>query len=91
MAVRIRLRRMGRKGRPFYRVVVADSRHKRDGRFIEILGHYNPMVDPIEEKINEERTLYWLSVGAQPSNTAKRILHRAGIMEKFHNSRPRKK
>ena len=82
MAVRIRLRRMGSKGRPFYRLVVADSRSKRDGRFIETIGHYNPMTEPAEVKLDEERALYWLSVGAQPSDTVRRIFSKAGVMKK---------
>ncbi len=73
---------MGSKGRPFYRLVVADSRAKRDGRFIEILGHYNPMTEPAEVKLDEERALYWLSVGAQPSDTVRRIFSKAGVMKK---------
>jgi small subunit ribosomal protein S16 len=82
LAVRIRLRRMGAKGRPFYRVVVANSTAKRDGRFIEILGYFNPMTEPAEVKLDEERALYWLSVGAQPSDTVRRIFSKAGVMKK---------
>jgi small subunit ribosomal protein S16 len=74
MAVRIRLRRMGAKKRPFYRLVVADGRASRDGRFIEILGYYNPCVEPIQLKIDDERANYWLSCGAQPSETAAALL-----------------
>ena len=70
MAVRIRLSRLGRKKAPFYRLVVADSRSPRDGRFIELIGTYNPMTDPAAVAIDEDRALYWLSVGAQPSDTA---------------------
>lgn len=87
MAVKIRLKRMGAKKRPFYRVIVADSRSPRDGRFIEILGTYNPLTDPAEISIKEEETLSWLSKGAQPTDTVKNILSKAGIMEKFHNMR----
>lgn len=87
MAVKIRLKRMGAKKRPFYRVVVADSRSPRDGRFIETLGTYNPLTDPAEISIKEEETLSWLSKGAQPTDTVKNILSKAGIMEKFHNMR----
>jgi small subunit ribosomal protein S16 len=83
LAVRIRLQRFGRKHRPFYRVVVIDSHTARDGRFIEKLGHYDPLTEPIEFTINEERALYWLQVGAQPSDTVKSLLSRAGIWEKF--------
>lgn len=85
LAVRIRLQRFGRKHRPFYRIVVADSRAARDGRFIEKLGHYNPIVEPAEFTVNEERALYWLQVGAQPSDTVKSLLSRAGIWAKFMN------
>lgn len=83
MATKIRLVRMGRKKRPFYRVVVADSRARRDGRFIEILGYYNPLVEPAEVKVDEEKALKWLSDGAVPTDTVKNILSRAGIIKKF--------
>ena len=79
MAVKIRLRRMGAKKAPFYRVVVADSRYPRDGRFIDTLGYYNPLTDPAEIKINEEKAKQWLADGAQVSDTAKNILKKAGI------------
>lgn len=75
--VRIRLTRMGAKKRPFYRVVVADSRSPRDGRFIEQLGHYDPMKDPFDLKLEMERVDYWLSKGAKPSDTVTRLIHRA--------------
>jgi small subunit ribosomal protein S16 len=91
LAVRIRLQRFGRKNQPFYRVIVADSRAARDGRFIEKLGHYDPLTDPIEFTINEERALYWLKVGAQPSDTVKSLLSRAGIWEKFMNPKQTRK
>ena len=87
MAVRIRLQRFGRKHRPFYRVVVADSRTRRDGKFIERLGHYNPVAEPAEITVNEERALYWLQVGAQPSDTVKSILSEVGIWAKFMNQK----
>lgn len=87
MAVRIRLSRYGRKKMPFYRLVVADSRSPRDGRFIELLGTYNPMTDPASVAIDEERALYWLSVGAQPSDTARGLLKKQGIWEKFESSK----
>ena len=87
MAVKIRLKRMGAKQAPFYRVVVADSRSPRDGKVIEELGYYNPLTTPAEIKIDEERTLARLATGAQPTDTAKNILSKAGIMEKFHNMR----
>ena len=87
MAVKMRLKRMGAKKAPFYRVVVADSRSPRDGKFIATIGTYNPLVTPAEIKINEELALEWLSKGAIPTDTVKNILSKAGIMEKFHNSK----
>ncbi|UCE28220.1 MAG: 30S ribosomal protein S16 [Candidatus Coatesbacteria bacterium] len=83
MAVSIRLMRMGSKKKPFYRIVVADKRAKRDGRFIEKIGHYDPRKDPPEAVLDEERALYWLGVGAQPSDTVRNIFSKAGVMEKF--------
>ncbi|HSJ51513.1 MAG TPA: 30S ribosomal protein S16 [Actinomycetota bacterium] len=83
MAVRIRLRRMGAKKRPFYRVVVADQRSPRDGRFIENIGKYHPLEDPSLIEIDEERALHWLSVGAQPSNTVRVLMTKVGIWDKF--------
>ncbi len=80
MAVKIRLRRMGAKKAPFYRVVVADSRYPRDGRFIEELGTYDPMKDPAEVKIDSEKAKKWLSNGAQPTDTVKAILKKEGIL-----------
>lgn len=80
MAVRIRLRRMGAKKRPFYRVVVADSRAPRDGRFIETLGTYNPLITPAEVKLNAEKVQLWLSRGAQPSDTVRRLLARENLL-----------
>ena len=79
MAVKIRLRRMGAKKAPFYRVVVADSRCPRDGRFIEEIGYYNPITEPAEIKIDEEKALKWLQNGAQPTDTVKAILSKAGV------------
>lgn len=79
MAVRIRLKRMGAKKKPFYRVVVADSRYPRDGRFIEELGYYNPTTDPTTFEVNAEKIKEWMSKGAQPSDTVKALLQRAGI------------
>lgn len=87
MAVRIRLKRMGAKKRPFYRLVVADSRAARDGAFIESIGYYNPIAEPAEIEIDEEKALDWLRKGAQPSETAKSLLKRTGILEKFAASR----
>ena len=83
MAVRIRLQRHGRKKRPFYRLVAADARAQRDGRFLERLGHYDPLTDPAEVVIDEDRVLKWLKRGAQPSDTAKNLLSQAGIWERF--------
>ena len=78
MAVSIRLRRMGSSRRPAYRVVVADSRSPRDGRFIEVIGHYNPLTNPPTVKIEVERAQEWIKKGAQPSNTVKNLLALAG-------------
>ena len=90
MSVKIRLRRMGAKGKPFYRVVVADSRSPRDGRFIELLGHYAPRTDPPTIKLDEEKTLRWLNQGAQPTDTAGALLKKQGIMQKFLAAKPEK-
>lgn len=90
MAVKIRLKRMGAKKSPFYRIVVADSRSPRDGRFIETVGTYNPVVNPAEVKIDEELTLQWLQNGAKPSDTVRNLLSKEGIMEKFHNAKQSK-
>lgn len=87
MAVKIRLKRMGAKKAPFYRVVVADSRSPRDGRFIETIGTYNPLATPAEIKINEDSAIDWLNKGAIPTDTVKNLFSKAGIMEKFHNSK----
>ena len=87
MAVKMRLKRMGAKKAPFYRVVVADSRSPRDGKFIETIGTYNPLVTPAEIKINEELALNWLTKGAIPTDTVKNILSKAGIMKKFHETK----
>ena len=78
--VKIRLRRVGAKKAPFYRVVVADSRYPRDGRFIEEIGTYNPMVDPAEIKIDGEKAVQWIKNGAQPTDTVKVLLKRANIL-----------
>ena len=85
MAVKIRLKRMGAKKNPFYRIVVADSRSPRDGRFIENLGTYNPLVNPAEIKVDEASTLKWLNDGAIPTDTVKNLFSKMGIMEKFHS------
>ena len=84
MATKIRLARHGRKGRPFYHVVVADSRAPRDGRYIERIGSYNPMTNPATIDLNFDRALYWLMTGAQPTDTAKRILSYEGVLMKKH-------
>ncbi len=81
--VKIRLRRMGVPKKPSYRLVIADSRAPRNGAFISNIGHYDPMTDPETVVIDEEKALYWLKNGAQPTDTAARLLERAGIMEKF--------
>jgi len=80
--VKIRLRRMGRRNRPFYRVVVADSRSPRDGKFIEVIGHYNPLTDPAAVTIDEEKALKWLRCGAEPTDTVRSLLSKLGIMDK---------
>ncbi len=81
MSVKIRLRRMGAKKAPFYRVVVADSRYPRDGRFIEEIGYYNPLTNPAEIKIDAEKAKAWLEKGALPTETAKSVLKKAGVTE----------
>jgi len=81
MSVKIRLRRMGAKKAPFYRFVVADSRSPRDGKFIEELGYYNPNTEPSEIKVDAEKVKKWMANGAQPSDTVKVLLKKAGIME----------
>ena len=91
MAVKLRLKRMGAKKRPFYRVVAADSRSPRDGRFIEVVGTYNPITDPAEIKIDEEKALKWLQNGAEPTDTVRDILKKQGILEKMHHIRQSKK
>ncbi|NLB17833.1 MAG: 30S ribosomal protein S16 [Syntrophomonadaceae bacterium] len=82
MATKIRLRRMGAKKSPFYRMVVADSRSPRDGRFIEELGYYDPGTDPATIKIDEEKALKWLATGAKPTDTVQSLLKKTGIWEK---------
>jgi len=87
MAVKIRLKRMGSKKKPFYRIVVADSRSPRDGRFIETVGTYNPLLDPAQVTVKEDLILDWLAKGAQPSDTVRNILSKEGVMKKFHESK----
>ena len=81
MAVKIRLRRMGQKKAPFYRIIVADSRSPRDGKFIEEIGYYNPNVEPSDAKVNEELAQKWLSTGAQPTEIVSRLFKNAGIIK----------
>lgn len=78
--LKLRLRRMGAKKRPSYRIVVAESSAPRDGKFIEVIGHYDPLTDPATIKLNEERARHWLSVGAQPTETVRNILRRAELV-----------
>lgn len=81
--VRIGLRRMGKKKRPYYRVVVAPGTAPREGRFVEIIGHYDPIPDPLVIDFNEERALHWLRCGAQPTETVQRLMKKSGIWAKF--------
>ena len=87
MAVKMRLKRMGKKRNPIYRIVVADSRAPRDGKFIEEIGYYNPVSQPKQVKINDEKAVKWLSNGAQPTDTVKTLLVNNGVMEKFEASK----
>lgn len=82
MATRIRLRRVGRKGQPSYRVVVADRQAPRDGRFIETLGHYNPRTEPATIEVNAERARHWLDQGATPTETVRSLFKKAGVFQK---------
>ncbi len=90
MAVRIRLKRMGAHKAPFYRIVVSDSRSPRDGRFIEEIGTYNPVVQPAAVSIDEEKAMKWLQTGAQASDTVRNLFSKAGIMKRFHESKLQK-
>ena len=83
MAVKIRLKRMGSKKKPFYRIISTDSRNPRDGRFIETLGYYNPLTDPIQLKIDEETVFKWLERGAIPTTSAESLLRQVGVMQKW--------
>jgi len=87
MAVKIRLRRMGSNKKPFYRIVVADSRSPRDGKFIEEIGYYNPVSEQKEIKINDEKAVKWLKEGAQPTDTVKTLFKKNGIIEKFESAK----
>ena len=81
--VKLRLKRMGAKKQPSYRIVAADSRAPRDGRFIDIVGFYNPRLNPAEIKIDEEKVMFWLNNGAQPTDTVRALLSKQGVMKKF--------
>ncbi len=87
MAVKLRLKRMGSKQKPFYRIVAADSRFPRDGRFIETVGTYNPIAKPAEIKIDKEVAIKWLSNGAEPTDTVKTLLKNEGILKEFVSSK----
>lgn len=90
MATRIRLKRIGAHKAPYYRVVVSDSRSPRDGRFIEEIGVYNPVAQPAQLQIDEEKALKWLQNGAQASDTVRSLLSKTGVMKKFHESKLQK-
>jgi len=85
--VKLRLKRIGKKGAPIYKIVAADSRSPRDGRFIESVGHYNPHTDPLSVKFNETRVLYWLKTGAQPTVTVRNLMKSEGILMKLSLSK----
>ena len=87
MAVKIRLTRMGSKKRPSYRLVATDSRSPRDGKYLELIGFYNPLTNPAEIKIDEEKAIKWINNGAILTDTAKNLLSKAGIMKKLHEER----
>ena len=87
MAVKLRLRRMGSKKRPFYRVVAADSRYQRDGRFLEVCGYYDPMEKPYKVNIDREKIFDWLGKGAQMSDTVEGLLRKEGIVQEFNRSK----
>ncbi|AKG04599.1 30S ribosomal protein S16 [Salimicrobium jeotgali] len=90
MAVKIRMKRMGAKRNPFYRVVVADARAPRDGRIIEQIGTYNPVANPSEVHIDAEKAIKWMSDGAQPSDTVRNLFSKEGIMKQFHEKKNQK-
>ncbi len=85
--VKLRLQRFGSKKRPYYRIVAAESSMPRDGRFIEVVGTYNPITEPAQVKIDEEKALKWMSEGAKPTDTVRNLFSKEGIMEKFHNQK----
>ena len=87
MAVKIRLTRMGAKKKPVYRIVASDSRRPRDGQYIELVGTYNPLTNPATVNINEEVALKWLNNGAEPTDTVRNLLSKAGVMQKFADSK----
>lgn len=87
MPVSIRLKRMGRKGRPFYRVVVADTRNPRQGVYVDDIGYYDPMKVPAEIQINVEKALMWLDNGSKPTDTVRSLLSRAGVLKRFHEAK----
>lgn len=87
MAVKLRLKRMGSKKKPVYRIVAIDSHTKRDGEYIELVGTYNPLTEPKTVKVNESVALKWLNNGAIPSDTVRNLLSDAGVMKKFHESK----
>jgi len=89
--VKIRLRRIGTKGRPFYRIVVAEDKAGRNGKFVENLGIYDPVAQPKVIEVNEERALHWLLNGAQPTETTAYLLHKSGVLAKFLEERPGQK
>ncbi|MEW9667607.1 MULTISPECIES: 30S ribosomal protein S16 [unclassified Ammoniphilus] len=90
MAVKIRLKRMGAKKTPFYRVVVADSRSPRDGRFIEEIGYYNPVAQPAVVNIDQEKAVKWMLTGAQPTDTVRNLFSKAGILKQVHEAKYQK-
>ena len=83
--VKLRLKRMGTIDKPFYRIVAVDSRKKRDGKYLDNIGYYDPKTDPLTLKIDSDKALYWLGVGAQPSDTVRSLLRKAGVLEKWHS------
>lgn len=87
MPVSIRLKRMGRKGKPFYRVVIADTRNPRQGLYVDDIGYYDPMKDPAEIQINVEKALMWLDNGSKPTDTVRSLLSKTGVLKKFHEEK----
>ena len=87
MPIAMRLKRFGRKKKPFYRVIVANSKDPRQGRAVDDIGYYDPLADPAQIQINEEKALKWLKDGAQPSDTVRSLLSKSGILKKFHDDR----